>query len=380
MNRETISVSALNRYVKALIDNDEVLSQVWVEGELSGVHIHSASGHIYFKAVDGDFSVKCVMFRSYAEQLRFVPKDGMKVLLRCRVSLYEKTGDFQLYVTDIVEAGQGKRKTDFDVLKAKLEQEGLFSQERKRRLPPDPSNITLITSATGAVLHDIYNVTSRRNPFVHLNLVPVNVQGVFAAQAMQDAIDFINASDAECDLVIIARGGGSADDLWVFNDEGLVRKAAELRYPFISAVGHETDFTLLDFVADLRAPTPSAAAELAVPDVGEWFEAACSIVESMGSSVQKKIENGNIELKESADALDSSAVGYIEGLRNVLDRSQKLCDSLSPLRVLERGYSYTSKEGRTVRSISQIAPGDGIEITFRDGRAACTVDGVHKDE
>lgn len=379
-NRETVTVSALNRYVKALLENDEVLSQIWVEGELSDVHVHLQSGHIYFKVVDGNASVRAVMFRSYAERLRFRPKDGMKVMIACRVTLYEKGGDYQLNAFDIMEVGVGKRQTDLEKARARLEADGLFEQSRKRMLPADPGRISVITSASGAVIRDIQNVCSRRDPFVDILLYPVYVQGVFAADAIIDAVKSICSDTRGSELVIFARGGGSSDDLWIFNDENLVRAACSLPVPFISAVGHETDFSLLDFAADMRAPTPSAAAEIAVPDMVQWLRTAFDIVTGMGEELSDRISELRETVTDHESAAISGAAGYLESERELLRRAEADIDSLSPLKILSRGYSYVSMDGKNVRSIAGVAAGDRLTVTFSDGEAVCSVEEVCSNE
>lgn len=375
-SREAISVTALNRYVKALLENDEILSQVWVEGELSDVHVHLQSGHIYFKVVDDKASVRAVMFRSYAERLRFRPKDGMKVTVACRITLYEKGGDYQLNAFDIMEAGMGKRQTELEKAKARLSADGLFEQSRKRRLPEDPFRISVITSATGAVIRDIENVCSRRDPFVEILLYPVYVQGVFAVDAIIDAVKSICRDRRGSELVIFARGGGSSDDLWIFNDENLVRAACELPVPFISAVGHETDFTLLDFAADMRAPTPSAAAEIAVPDMEQWLVGAFGKVSVMEEDLSYGIVSYREEVREAMADTVKRIAGALELKREKMRRAETELDSLSPLKVLSRGYSYVTKNGTNVRSTGQISQGDKLSVVFSDGEALCTVDEV----
>ncbi len=379
-NRETITVSALNRYVKALLESDEVLSQVWIEGELSDVHVHLQSGHVYFKVTDGKAAVRAVMFRSYAERLRFRPKDGMKVMVACRVTLYEKGGDYQLNVTDIIEQGVGKRQTELEMAKARLVADGLFEESRKRILPPDPAKISVITSASGAVIRDIQNVCSRRDPFLEILLYPVFVQGVFAADAIIDAVRAICMDPRNTELVIFARGGGSADDLWIFNDEKLVRAACGLPVPFISAVGHETDYTLLDLAADMRAPTPSAAAEIAVPDMAQWLRSAFGAVYEMGERLTDVITDLREELNDSVRDTIAAAAASIETGRDRLRRAEGDIDSLSPLKILSRGYSYVSMNKKNIRSVSQIAKGDRINVTLSDGDAVCTVEEVTANE
>ena len=262
---DVIGVSALNRYVKSVLDGDGFLADLALRGEISGFVNHVKSGHWYFTLKDERASVKAVMFRQEARRLGFVPQDGMRVVVRCRVSLYEATGSFQVYVQDLFPDGLGAAQLAFDQLKARLEQEGLFRPEHKMPLPAYPRCIGVVTSATGAALQDIRNVLSRRWPLATLLLAGVNVQGLAAAQEICDAIAALDKSGL-ADVIIVARGGGSREDLWVFNDERIARAAYACKTPLISAVGHEIDVSILDYVADLRAPTPSAAAELATPD------------------------------------------------------------------------------------------------------------------
>ena len=375
-NRETITVSALNRYVKALLENDEILSQVWVEGELSDVHVHLQSGHIYFKVVDGNASVRAVMFRTYAERLRFRPKDGMKVMVAYRVTLYEKGGEYQLNAFDIMEVGVGKRQTELEQAKARLAADGLFEQSRKRMLPVSPARISVITSATGSVIRDIQNVCGRRDPLTEILLYPVYVQGVFAVDAIIDAVKAICRDTRGSELVIFARGGGSADDLWIFNDEGLVRAACALPVPFISAVGHETDFTLLDFAADLRAPTPSAAAELAVSDVRQQVRDAYAAVSQLGGLLTERVRAYREDIRKSMLQTDSAAAVITQRKRDALGRAESELDSLSPLRILTRGYAYITSQGSNIRSVRQVSAGDSLKVTLSDGTLDCTVDEV----
>ena len=377
-NRESITVSALNRYVKALLENDEILSQVWVEGELSDVHVHLQSGHIYFKVVDGSASVRAVMFRSYAERLRFRPKDGMKVMIACRVTLYEKGGDYQLNAFDIMEVGVGKRQTDLEQAKARLAADGLFEQARKRMLPAFPDRISVITSATGSVIRDIQNVCARRDPLVEILLYPVYVQGVFAVDAIIDAVKAICRDTRGSRLVVFARGGGSADDLWIFNDEILVRAACALPVPFISAVGHETDFTLLDFAADLRAPTPSAAAELAVPDLGQKVRDAYGTVSQIGIVMSDRLSAYREDVAGGMLQADGAVALLAQRKRDALARAEAELDSLSPLKILTRGYAYITSQGKNIRSVQQVAGGDSLKVTLSDGTLDCTVDEVNR--
>ena len=378
-NREAITVSALNRYVKTLLEHDEVLTQVWVEGELSDVHIHLQSGHVYFRVIDQNASVRAVMFRSYAERLGFTPKDGMKVLVSCKITLYEKGGEYQLNAFDIVDVGTGKRQSQLEETKKKLTAEGLFDEARKRRLPLNPDRISVITSVTGSVIRDIQNVCSRRNPFVEIILYPVYVQGLFAVDAIVDAINSIKRDKRNTDLVIIARGGGSTDDLWVFNEERLVRAACSLPVPFISAVGHETDFTLLDFGADLRVPTPSAAAEIAVPDVSLYIKEAESELLFIYSSVFELVNRKKDFVASEMGKATQGIAAHLEELKKELQHSDDSISSLSPLNTLSRGYAYITKNDKNISSITQLHDGDYIDISLADGNINCRIDEVRQN-
>ena len=376
MNREAITVSALNRYVKTLLENDEVLSNVWVEGELSDVHIHLQSGHIYFRLIDNNSSVRAVMFRSYAQRLGFMPKDGMKVFVSCRITLYEKGGDFQLNAYNIFEIGVGKRQEQLEELKKRLTAEGLFDVSRKRKLPLNPDRISVITSSTGSVIRDIQNVCTRRNPFVEILLYPVFVQGLFAVDAIIDAINAIKMDPLGSDLVIIARGGGSNDDLWIFNDERLVRAACSLPIPFVSAVGHETDYTLLDFGADIRVPTPSAGAEISVPDIPLMLDNAIENLSLSGNVIKDRISSKKDLLADSLNNLGTNLYLLFSSLKNDLSSKEKNLQSLSPLNILSRGYAYITKDKQNVNSIHQLHNGDQIDISLSDGELTCIIDEV----
>lgn len=376
MNREAITVSALNRYVKTLLENDEVLSNVWVEGELSDVHIHLQSGHIYFRLIDNNSSVRAVMFRSYAQRLGFMPKDGMKVFVSCRITLYEKGGDFQLNAYNIFEIGVGKRQEQLEELKKRLTAEGLFDVSRKRKLPLNPDRISVITSSTGSVIRDIQNVCTRRNPFVEILLYPVFVQGLFAVDAIIDAINAIKMDPLGSDLVIIARGGGSNDDLWIFNDERLVRAACSLPIPFVSAVGHETDYTLLDFGADIRVPTPSAGAEISVPDIPLMLDNAIENLSLSGDVIKDRISSKKDLLADSLNNLGTNLYLLFSSLKNDLSNKEKNLQSLSPLNILSRGYAYITKDKQNVNSIHQLHNGDQIDISLSDGELTCIIDEV----
>ncbi|MBQ6628724.1 MAG: exodeoxyribonuclease VII large subunit [Methanobrevibacter sp.] len=380
MMRESITVTALNQYVKSLLESDEVLSQVWVEGEISTFKLHSASGHMYFRLIDKHCGVKCAMFYSYASKLKFVPKDGMKVLVRCKVSLYEVTGDYQLYVYDILEKGSGERQNKLEQLKDKLLKLGLFDESRKKALPSFPRTVGVISSQSGAALQDIINVLSQRDPFVKLVLYPVNVQGAFAVDSICRMIDKINNETCSPDVLIIARGGGSKDDLWIFNEEKLLLSASGLRIPLISAVGHETDYTLLDMIADLRVPTPTAAAVAAVPDVSSLLVYRESSVKQIGNIILDNFAKYSDKISSTKRLLDENAIKRLSDARKSVLFLEKTCNDLSPMHVLQRGYAVIKKDSSHITSINDINAGDEVIIRLHDGEANCYVNEVSKYE
>ncbi len=377
---ESICVSALNRYVKLLLETDEVLSQIWVEGEISGLVAHSRSGHLYFTLKDAAASVKAVMFRSYAARLRFIPQNGMQIAARCRVSLYERDGAFQLYVEDILPKGAGDAAAQLRRLSEKLEREGLFAPERKRPLPAFPRRIAVVTSESGAAIRDVQSVASRRWPFARLELYPVNVQGMFAVEGILDAFRRI-AAQPGIDEVLLTRGGGSKEDLWIFNDESLVRAAAALPQPLVSAVGHEIDVTLVDCVADLRAATPSAAAELMLPDAAAMLASARVGLAEMKAGLLRLVGEGQTRLAACAEPLRAFAAAPFAGQQQRLEHAAAYCDALSPLKVVLRGYTVAMlQSGRVLSSVEGVAAGDKLGLRLRDGRLHCTVDRVEKEE
>ena len=356
---EVISVSALNQYVKTLLDANDILFDLALRGEIANFVQNARSGHCYFSLRDAAASVKAVMFRSDARRLGFRPEEGMKVVVRCRATLYERDGAFQVYVNEMFPDGIGAAQLAFEQLKAKLEQEGLFAAEHKKSLPAYPKCIGIVTSKTGAALQDIRNVISRRWPAAKLLLCPVSVQGFEAAQQVADAIGRLDRS-GKVDEIIVARGGGSREDLWVFNAEVIARAAYRCKVPLISAIGHEIDFTILDFVADRRAPTPSAAAELAVPDRAELlrvllqleqrcqstlqsrFAAASGRLERAGQQLSRDMTHrtltaGQTKLEAYQKELEDAARSGIQKRTNQLRHAAALADSLSPYRVLRDG-------------------------------------------
>ena len=394
-----LSVKQLNFYVKSLLDGDKNLNLISVCGEISNFKNHYSSGHLYFSLKDNDAVIKCLMFRGNAVTLKFLPEDGKKVVCRGKVSLYEKDGTYQLYVDDMTEAGSGDLAAEFLRIKEKLEKEGLFAPEYKRTIPKFPKNIAVVTSGTGAALRDIINIIGRRYPICKISVYPALVQGPGAAQSMIKALNNIY-NDRSADTVIIGRGGGSAEDLWEFNNELLARTIHNSPIPVISAVGHETDFSISDFVADLRAPTPSAAAEMAVPDISVIKDSIDNNLLHLKKSLNAKIlycqselnrvTKGNIlsdykryfDIKlQYVDKLTDRLTSIIK--RNTHDKEIMLTnlasklDGLSPLKVLARGYSIVQSEGRVVDNSSDVEIGQRIDVMLNNGTLKCEV--IHKE-
>ena len=391
----TITVSQLNAYVKSLIENDPRIAIVNVSGEISNFKNHFSSGHWYFTLKDANASIRCVMFRSSATKVRFQVEDGLAVVLKGRVSVYEKDGQYQFYAEEMHPLGEGDLALQFKQVKEKLEQEGLFDTGSKRELPKFPKRIAVITSDTGAAVRDILNITSTRYPSCEIVMCPVLVQGDNAARDMIAALDRVYKLD-DIDTIIIGRGGGSAEDLHCFNDEMLARKIYESPFPVISAVGHETDFTICDFVADVRASTPSHAAELAVPDWRELKKRVDVISNLLKSATLRKYDLYNSKLqtlgvKVSPDNLermveskqldvdrlcDKIANQIKFSLQNSANKAANLAariDALSPLKVMARGFSTVTKDGEYVISANKINTGDNITVKFSDGDINCLV-------
>ena len=395
MNYQTISVSELNKYIKEKFENDEFFANVLVEGEISNFK-HHYTGHMYFTLKDENSLIKCIMFKSYTSHLDFVPQDGMKVMILGSVSVFERDGTYQLYAKAMKQLGKlGDLRAAFEELKAKLEKEGLFDTTHKKKIPMMPNNIGVLTSNTGAVIRDIINVSTRRNPNVHMRLLPVPVQGEGAAQKIAEGIQFMNENNL-ADVLIIARGGGSLEDLWPFNEEIVARAIYHSEIPIISAVGHETDFTISDFVADLRAPTPSAAAELAVTNVEELKGKLQGYENRYQQSLMRKLQLMQLryekcmksrvftqpmqKINEQYMVIDmrvkSMEYAMIQKLEKEKVKAQKLMlqlDALSPLKTLARGYGIISKDGQVVKSVKQLNQQDEISIQMQDGKTMAKI-------
>ena len=389
-----ITVSDLNKYIKDKIADDEYLNNILIKGEISNFKNHY-TGHMYFTLKDEKSLIKCIMFKSYATKLTFMPKDGMKVIVLGGVSVFERDGVYQIYVKVMEEDGLGDLYTKYQELKEKLEKQGLFDERHKMQIPQMPKVIGVLTSQTGSVIRDIINVSTRRNPNVYIRLLPVPVQGEGAAEKIAYGIEYMNRNKL-ADVLILARGGGSLEDLWPFNEEIVAHSIYNSEIPIISAVGHETDFTIADFVADLRAPTPSAAAELAVPDIYEVKRKVDDYQNRLRNSLIKKVELMKLRYDK---CMASSA--FREPLRKVNENYQKVdiyikqlegfiknkqekvktdymkqvakLDTLSPLKTLYRGYSITEKDGKIIKSQEQLKTGDYIEIRFTDGKKQAEV-------
>ena len=395
-NTLVLSVSQLNRYIKMNFDADENLANIFISGEISNFTNHYRTGHLYFTLKDDSAAVRAVMFNSSAKRLKFMPEDGMKVIARGRVSVYEASGQYQLYVDDMQPDGVGALNLAYEQLKEKLQKEGLFSEHHKKTLPPYPEKVGVITSPTGAAVRDIINVLGRRFPYAEIVFCPVLVQGDGAHLQLTDAVNLFN-SERAADVIIIGRGGGSIEDLWEFNDEGLARAVYNSEIPVISAVGHETDFTICDFVADMRAPTPSAAAELAVPDANELQYALSALKNRMFLNVSSGIADrrSRLEYLTSKGALKSpdemlsnrsqrldtafskmlsSYENRIGGKKVEFISAATALSKLDPMSVLMRGFAFVSdKNGKNVYSSQALAKGDKINVRFHDGSAVCEV-------
>ncbi len=388
------SVSELNNFVKSLLDNNENLKNVFVTGEISNFKNHY-SGHMYMTIKDEGGAIKAVMFSSYASRLKFIPENGMKVIIFGSVSLYSKDGSYQLYITDMQPDGIGALNLAYEQLKEKLLKEGLFNHETKKAIPLFPQKIGVATAPDGAAVRDIFSVLKRRFPLAEIVFCPVAVQGASAAPEIANAIKLFNDKNA-CDVLIIGRGGGSLEDLWAFNEEILARAIFESKIPIISAVGHETDFTIADFVADLRAPTPSAAAELAVPDIIELKSDLLGLKQHLTVLIKNRI-NYEREYLENAEKrlsilspvnkiLNSrqELINLYEKIVNLIeiklnDEKSKISvlsgklNALSPLDVLSRGYSISYSNESPIKSVKDVEIGDNIKIKVTDGEIFASV-------
>ena len=396
-----LTVTQLNEYVKRMLDSAPALTDVYVKGEISNFKNHYSTGHFYFTLKDEGGQLKSVMFKSFAGKMKFIPEDGMKVTAHGRISAFVRDGSYQLYCDMMEPDGVGALYVAFEQLKRKLEREGLFDPSRKKTLPKIPTRIGIITSATGAAIRDMINVCGRRFPYAKLVLFPALVQGNDAPQSLIAGLKYFNAAK-NADVIIIGRGGGSIEDLWAFNDEGVARAVAASEIPVISAVGHETDFTICDFAADCRAPTPSAAAELAVPDTEELKRKITNIIKRESdviSSMMKLyknrvdslaktrvmtnpmnfIDDKRVNLDAISERLLYLEISALKLKRAELSRDTGKLEALNPLSVISRGYSAVYKsDGILVKSVSDVKKGDRVDFKTTDGEVICTVDEIKK--
>ena len=395
MSLPTFSVSEINNYIKRKFDTDMVLQNVIVSGEISNFNNHYKSGHLYFSLKDDSAAIRCVMFSRQAAKLKFTPESGMSVLVFGRIAVFERDGVYQIYAESMEPDGAGALAAAFEQMKKRLAAQGLFDEAHKKPIPFFPKKIGVITSPTGAAVQDIFNVTGRRFPIGDIVFCPVTVQGPTAPADMIDALERLQKLGG-IDVIIIGRGGGSMEDLWCFNDELLARAIYACPIPVISAVGHETDFTICDFVSDLRAPTPSAAAELAVPDLSGLLMELDSLGDRLYGAYRRRIANERRRLELLLSARDFTSPGRFfdaekhqtamltarleaashrlldrEKLR--LSRSVAALESLNPLSVLLRGFAAVSDGERIVSSVSDIEPGQDITVTMADGTLGCRV-------
>ena len=395
---EYIRISTLNALARQVLEQCEPLSNLILLGEISNFTRHYKSGHLYFTLKDDTASVKAVTFRDKARLLGFPPQNGMLVLAYGRATLYERDGAFQVYVEFMRPFGAGAAQMAFDALKKKLEEEGLFAAEHKRPLPPVPRCIGIVTSKTGAALQDVCNVISRRWPLTKLLLAPVSVQGIEAEQSIVQGIRALDRDD-RADLILITRGGGSKEDLWVFNSERIARAAYACRKPVVSAVGHEIDYTILDYVADVRAPTPSAAAELCVPDKRQFLQEIYNLEQNIQKNIQSRLQmcynrvnalgagaalqafHGSLEARAQqvdryAAAASGAAAAAAAAREQALRSAAALAASLDPYAVLARGYAMVRDGAGNCRTVDTLRPGQNITLCGAAAQAVCTVQNV----
>ena len=396
-----INVTSLNRLARQVLAQCDPLNDLIVCGEISGFTRHYKSGHLYFTLKDENASIKTVMFRSQAQLLNFAPQNGMLVLVYGRATIYERDGAFQLYADYMKPFGAGAAQMAFDALYKKLDAEGLFAPERKRPLPAVPRCIGVVTSKTGAAWQDVQNVIARRWPMVRLLLAPVNVQGIEAEQSITEGIRRLDR-DPRPDLILITRGGGSKEDLWVFNSERIARAAAACRKPVVSAVGHEIDTSILDYVADLRAPTPSAAAELCVPDQAELRQKIFILQQNIQKNIQNRcslcynrfnqlaaveilqrqhqqMARREQELARMQEAVCRAAQQRVQDAERSLQHAASVADSLSPYAVLARGYTLAEKGGVPC-AVETLRPGEAVTLRGARATADCRIEAVHIPE
>ena len=397
----TLTVSQVNRYIKAILDEAQPLNRIYVSGEISNFKHYRQSGHMYFTLKDNSSQLKCVMFAGNNSSLKFTPEDGMSVVCFGKVSAYERDGQYQLYVSSMQPNGLGALALAYEQLKQRLEKEGYFAPEHKKPIPKYPTKIGVATSNMGAAVEDIKNIISRRFPLVEIVICPTVVQGGDASEDIASSVKFLDTLGV--DVIIVGRGGGSMEDLWAFNTMPVIQAVYDCNTPIISAVGHETDFTLCDFVADLRAPTPSAAAELAVPDINSELQIADGFYSSLLSLFKHKIETEEINLdrivnrsplsdaneafkirQEKLELLCDNLMlrfkAVIDNKEIALKREADMLNAVNPLSVIARGFTLTSKDNKTVSSVKSLSVNDTVCTRFSDGKIIATVCEVISNE
>lgn len=402
MHIKVLTVSDINNYIKRNFDNDFILNNASVKGEISNIKFHS-SGHIYFSLKDESSKINCIMFKSSARNLNFIPENGMKIILKGRISVYEKEGVYQFYCDEMKLDGLGELYIAFEKLKTKLETKGLFDENHKKDIPKYVRKIGIVTSTTGAAVRDIINVTKRRNKCIDLVIYPSLVQGVDAAEDIINGINVLNARD-DIEIIILARGGGSIEDLWCFNDERVADAVYNSKKPIITGVGHEIDYTIVDFVSDRRAPTPSAAAEIAVFDLNNLLEKIVNYKSFLNNHIVNILEEKRLRLMASRKRLDSnSPLVYIvnqysnmEKLRNIinikmksaissnmekLDKLKSLLDTNNPLNILNKGYSIIQAEDdKVVNCIKELDKQSKVNIIMKDGKAGFDISRLKQND
>ncbi|PKM50038.1 MAG: exodeoxyribonuclease VII large subunit [Firmicutes bacterium HGW-Firmicutes-7] len=400
MNQNILSVAQVNAYIKKLFEMDYIIKSVWIQGEVSNCKQHS-SGHVYFTLKDANASIACVLFKGYRQSLTRDLENGMKIIANGSISVYEKTGQYQLYVKEFIEDGVGLLYMKFEALKEKLEQLGWFSEQYKKTLPYYPRKVGIVTSETGAAIQDIVNISRRRNPFIQLVLYPSLVQGVDAKNSIVEGIRYLDAMP-DIDVIIVGRGGGSIEDLWSFNEEGVAKAIFEAKTPIISAVGHETDFTISDFVADLRAPTPSAAAELAIRSIEEIQSSLNYFKQKLTQQIEYRIdqkrslievykarfENYNPRhsvhqtmqyLNDLQDRLENAVFTNVKDLNNKLAFLNESLKRVSPIEKLKDGFAYiTDENGNHIKSVNNLHGKETLIIQLFDGQMKAKIIEIEK--
>ena len=400
MKLRALDISEVNSYIKRILTNDPILYNLRVKGEISNFKVHS-SGNVYLSLKDEKSKLNCIIFKSnYDKSLNL--DNGVKIIASGYISVYERDGAYQLYINEVEIEGIGNLYIEFNKLKEKLKKEGLFDTKYKKEIPKMPRSIGVITSPTGAVIRDIINVTKRRFPKVDIKLYPVNVQGDKSASDICEGIEFFNRME-NVDTIIVGRGGGSLEELWSFNEEIVAREIFKSKIPIISAVGHETDFTICEFVSDMRAPTPSAAAEIATPDLSEIYYKLNTIRNRMNRSLNNQVILDNEKLNNTFDKINNYMKNYIvrdkviqldqiydkinlrleqklETSKEKLSKKAALLHNLSPLATISRGYSIVEKNGQVINSIEEVNITDDINITLKDGSLECNVNKINSKE